>query len=193
MIEKTIGEKIRLIRANREITLKDLAKKTGFTEGYLSRIENSDTAPPISTLGRIAQGLDIDVSYLLLSEIAKDADNPSVVLFKAKDIGESGFLETPHRRPVHGYQYQPIATEKRGKNMEPYILIPDFEPGESLQHEGEEFLCILEGAIEFLYGTEKYFLEKGDCLYFDSNIPHNGKSLGERRAKVLIILQKGMG
>jgi len=185
--EKAIIEKIKRIRINKNITLRALASKTGLTEGYLSRIENSENAPPISTLSRIAQGLDIDTSYLFFSATKNDEGNPNIVIFRKEEIKEDG-ARTPHGRSVHGYHFEPLAPKKRGKNMQPYILIPDFEPGESLQHEGEEFMYILEGKIEFFYGTEKFILSQGDCAYFESHIPHNGRSIGEEKAKVLIIL-----
>jgi len=185
--EKAIIEKIKRIRINKNITLRALASKTGLTEGYLSRIENSENAPPISTLSRIAQGLDIDTSYLFFSASKNDEGNPNIVIFLKEEIKEDG-AHTPHGRSVHGYHFEPLAPKKRGKNMQPYILIPDFEPGESLQHEGEEFMYILEGKIEFFYGTEKFILSRGDCAYFESHIPHNGRSIGEEKAKVLIIL-----
>lgn len=188
MNEKAIVEKIRVIRENKKITLKDLSKRTGLTEGYLSRIENSKTAPPVSTLSRIAQGLNIDISYLLLPENRDDSENPNIVVMKRGEINSGEFLGSPHSRPVHGYQFEPLASKKQGKNMQPYILIPDFEPGDFLQHEGEEFFYVMEGAIEFLYGTEKHELSKGDCAYFDSYIPHTGRSLGKNKAKILIIL-----
>ena len=188
MNEKAIIEKIKRIRQNKNITLRELAIKTGLTEGYLSRIENSESAPPISTLSRIAQALNIDVSYLLLSEGQAELTNPNIVLFKKSDIEEAQFVGNPHHKTVYGYRYEPLAHKKQGKNMEPYIMVPDFEPGEILQHEGEEFLYVLEGAIEFLYGSEKYLLAEGESAYFDAHIPHNGRSLGEEKAKVLIIL-----
>ena len=188
MNEKAIIEKIKRIRQNKNITLKELAIKTGLTEGYLSRIENSESAPPISTLSRIAQALNIDVSYLLLPQDQDEIKNPNIVLFNKRDIEEAQFFGNPHHKTVYGYRYEPLAHKKRGKNMEPYIMVPDFEPGEILQHEGEEFLYVLEGAIEFLYGSEKYMLTEGESAYFDAHIPHNGRSLGEEKAKVLIIL-----
>lgn len=190
MDEKAIVEKIKALRKNRQITLKDLAKKTGLTEGYLSKIENADNAPPFSTLSKIAECLDIDISYLLLPENGSDKENPNIVVVKKEAIEDGRFSGNPHRKRVHGYQFEALATGKLGKNMEPYILVPDFEPGESLQHDGEEFFYVLEGKIEFLYGTEKYILSKGDCLYFESHIPHNGRSLGEKKAKVLIIMHR---
>lgn len=188
MEEKAIIEKIKRIRRNKKITLKDLAKKTGLTEGYLSRIENSESAPPISTLSRIARGLAIDVSYLLLAEDMTENRNPNIVVHKRNTVEQLHFSDTPHHKTVYGYQYEPLAHQKRGKNMEPYILVPDFEPGEVLQHEGEEFLYVLKGTIEFLYGAENYMLTEGDSIYFDAYIPHNGRSLGEEKARVLIII-----
>ena len=186
--EKAIVEKIKRIRRNKKITLKDLAKSTGLTEGYLSRIENSRSVPPISTLSRIARGLAIDVSYLLFSEDMAENSNPNIVVIKKNEVGEVHSSETPHQKTVYGYQYEPLAHQKRGKNMEPYILVPDFEPGEVLQHEGEEFLYVVKGTIEFFYGTENYILTEGDSAYFDAHIPHNGKSLGEEKARVLIVI-----
>lgn len=188
MDEKAIVERIKFVRQHKKITLKDLSQKSGLTEGYLSRIENSDTAPPFSTLSRIAQALTIDISYLLFPESRESGQNPHIVVMKCAEIESGSFSGSPHGRPVHGYRFEPLAAKKHGKNMQPYILIPDFEAGEFLQHEGEEFLYVLEGRIEFLYGIEKHELMQGDCAYFDSQISHTGRSLGDEKARILIIL-----
>lgn len=186
--EKTIIEKIKRIRANKNITLKALAAKTGLTEGYLSRIEKATSAPPISTLSRIAQGLDIDVSYLLAGVNEGHENNtPSIVISRKEDPAARDIKPGPGALR-HGYRFEPLASGKRGKNMQPYILTPDFEAGEFLQHDGEEFFYVLEGTIEFLYGTEKYELSEGDSAYFDAQIPHTGRSLGEKKSRILIIL-----
>ena len=187
MDEKAIIDRIGRIRNNKNITLKSLAAKTGLTEGYLSRITNATSAPPISTLSRIAQGLDIDVSYLLFGGNVASEDNPSIVINKKEDCCSIPPSD-PSSGRLHGYHFEPLGSKKRGKNMQPYFLTPDFEPGEYLQHEGEEFLYVLDGTIEFLYGTERYELSQGDSAYFDSHIPHTGRSLGDKKARVLIIL-----
>ena len=57
MDELEIIKRIKRLRKNRNITLKTLSKETGVTVGYLSRIENSQSVPPIPTLERIARGL----------------------------------------------------------------------------------------------------------------------------------------
>ncbi len=186
--EKAIIERIGRIRNNKNITLKALAAKTGLTEGYLSRITNATSAPPISTLTRIAQGLGIDVSYLLLGGNGAEEENPSIMINRKEESNDSATSEAFSSPSLHRYHFKPLSSLKRGKSMQPHILTPDFDPGEFLQHEGEEFLYILEGTIEFLYGAERYELNQGDSAYFDSHIPHTGRSLGGNKAKVLIVL-----
>ena len=72
--------------------------------------------------------------------------------------------------------------------MQPYIVIEDFEFGVTLTHDGEEFVYILEGSIELMYGTEIYLLEEGDYTYFDSHIPHNARSIGDKKARTLVVI-----
>jgi transcriptional regulator with XRE-family HTH domain len=187
MDEKAIIEKIKRIRRNQNMTLKALSKRTGLTEGYLSRIENSESAPPISTLSRIARGLNLDISFLLTDENEVKGADPAIVIDRGGEIANPASPEAPNVKSIHGYVYETRALKKRGKNMVPCVLISDFEPGEVLQHEGEEFLYVLEGAIEFFYGTEKFILNQGDSAYFDGHIPHNGRSIGDKKARVLIV------
>ena len=181
MDEKLIVDRIKRLRLSKKITLDSLAKMTGFTTGYISRIENSENAPPISTLSKIAQALEVDISFLLFEERASSPKNMVIV---RKDDPR----ELTERKASYGYRYEALASKKTGKNMEPYILYPDFEYNTIFQHEGEEFLYVLEGRIEFVYGDERYALEPGESMYFDAHIPHSGVSTGDKKAKVLIII-----
>ena len=89
---------------------------------------------------------------------------------------------------LYGYHYEALAHKKLGKNMEPYIIMPAFGEETTFSHEGEEFMFILEGTHEFIYGDQTYILEEGDSIYFDSAVPHSGRSMGEKRAKVLAVM-----
>ncbi len=189
MNEKAILKKIKQIRQNNNITLKELTEKTGLTEGYLSRIENGKKVPPIPTLDRIAQGLNIDISFLFLKESESESKNPSIVVIRQDDYRERApSLEPQLGEEFKRYQYEPLAQDKLGKNMQPYVVVLSFDVNERLQHDGEEFHCVLGGALEFLYGSEKYILRKGDCVYFDGHIPHSGRSIGDEQAEVLVVL-----
>jgi mannose-6-phosphate isomerase-like protein (cupin superfamily) len=55
-------------------------------------------------------------------------------------------------------------------------------------HEGEEFMFVLQGVHEFVYNDKKYILNEGDSIYFDSRIPHTGRSVGKKKAKILAVM-----
>lgn len=182
MDEKAIATNIRKIRQRRKMTLQDLADQTGLTKGYLSKIERAHKAPPYSTLTKIAAGLGIEVTALLTGDV--------------KPIKDTGFYlgrkETnrivTEQDPAHGYDYVVLASGKPGKNMEPFIIYAPHEISRMYEHEGEEFNYVMEGRMEFVYGNTNYTLEAGDHIYFDSRIPHSGRSVGESRAKLLVVI-----
>lgn len=78
--------------------------------------------------------------------------------------------------------------KKSGKNIEPFILMPAFDEKAIFSHDGEEFMYTLEGVHEFVYDNKSYIVNKGDSIYFDSGIPHTGRSIGKKRAKILAVM-----
>jgi quercetin dioxygenase-like cupin family protein len=72
--------------------------------------------------------------------------------------------------------------------MEPFVIEPAFDEEAIFQHEGEEFMYVLEGKHEFIYNGNRYLMEKGDSVYFDAAVPHTGKSLGKKKAKLLAVM-----
>jgi transcriptional regulator with XRE-family HTH domain len=186
--ESAIIKKIKRLRKNQNMTLKELAKRTNLTESYLSRIETSESAPPIHTLYLIAEALNTDITYLFQEEREDAVDNPRIIVVRNEDIDAEKLTFGPYHRKSFRYTYIPLAKKKLGKNMQPYIVVEDFEFGETLTHDGEEFVYILEGSIELLYGTEIYSLRKGDYAYFESNIPHNARSIGNVKARTLVVI-----
>ena len=182
MNEKGISENIKSFRTKKRISLDRLSKLSGLTKGYLSKIESSEKAPPFSTLMKIAKGLGIDVSFLISGE-AEVPENVRICVVRA---GERNEVVT--KGTSYGYRYEALAHKKLGKNMEPYIIMPAFEEETWFSHEGEEFMYVLEGTHEFRYNGDTYILEQGDSVYFDSAVPHTGRSLGDTPAKVLAVL-----
>ena len=116
MIENILTKRLKEIRVGKKLTLEKLAKLTGLSKGYLSQIENSDQPPPIYTLSRISTALGIDISDLF-------ARSPAVPTYQKIVVGrrdDHKFLRmegTPY-----GYVYEGLAPDKRGKNMEPFIV-----------------------------------------------------------------------
>jgi transcriptional regulator with XRE-family HTH domain len=182
MDEKQIVKNIKALRKSKKMSLAQLAKLCNLTKGYVSKIENSDKAPPFSTLAKIASALNTDVNILIAdeSEVLEDLALCIVRKNERKKVISKGTL--------YGYHYEALAHKKTGKNMEPYFIVPAFDEAGVFSHEGEEFMYVIEGKHEFMYDGKKYILEEGDSIYFDSIIPHSGRSVGKKRAKILAIM-----
>ena len=181
MDEKQITKNIKKIRLKKNLSQEKLASLSGLTKGYISKIEKSDRSPPLSTLSKIANALDTDIALLTAEELEFPEDMNLCIVRKGE--GKKISSGSPE-----GYHYEALAFKKRGKNMEPFVLLPGFDERAIFVHEGEEFMYILEGIHEFIYNNKKYILKQGDSIYFDSRIPHTGRSIGNQRAKVLAVM-----
>jgi transcriptional regulator with XRE-family HTH domain len=181
MDEKVISENLKQLRTQRKLTLQDLAEKTGLTKGYLSKVERSQKAPPYSTLTKIAGALDIEVTTILSKNVQPLED---VKICISRGDRRPVILETDH----FSGDYEVLAEGKPGKNMEPFIIHAPFDITRTYTHEGEEFIYVMDGQMEFCYGDDTYILNPNDNIYFDSIVPHVGKSLGNKKARLLVVI-----
>ncbi len=185
-----IGKKIKKLRQEKGLTLQELSEKTGLSKGLISQIENEQVSPPISTLMKIANGLNVEISYFF----EQDEPTEKITVVRKNERISSG------RRGIKGninigYSYELLAHKRPHKHMEPFLVT--FEPKERddvimFNHEGEEFHFVLEGKLEMIAEDhEPIILEEGDSLYFDSSIPHGFRGLEGKPAKTLtIVFQK---
>ena len=179
--EPEIGKNVRMLRKLKELTLDELAERTGFTKGYLSKVENSDKAPPVSTLVNIAKALGVR-----LSELFGEGREPTSLSLIRKDERQ----QMARDGTVFGYSYETLAHTYPSKIMEPYILTvpPNIKENALFKHDGEELLFVLKGKMKFLHADKEYLLETGDCVYFDSGLPHRGFALGGSEVKLLMVI-----
>jgi transcriptional regulator with XRE-family HTH domain len=181
IVEAEIGKRINAFRTQKRITLEQLANQTGFTKGYLSKVEKSKKSPPVSTLGIIARALGVTISALL----GEEATRTSFCLVRKDErplIARDG--------SAFGYSYEAMAYKYPNKIMEPFILTLPVKPKKRTlyRHEGEEILFVIQGTMRFLHGNEEYVVNEGDCIYFDSNLPHWGESTGPEEVKCFMVI-----
>ncbi|MGZ3494721.1 MAG: helix-turn-helix domain-containing protein [Thermodesulfobacteriota bacterium] len=179
--ESELGKRIKEYRMQRGLTLQKLEEKTGFTKGYLSKVENTKKAPPVSTLIVLAKALKVSLSEIF----GEKGEKSSISLVKRNErqvVARNG--------TVFGYSYQTLAHKFYRKHMEPYILTLPVKPKQVplYQHEGEEILFVLEGTMKFFHGELEFIAEEGDCLYFDASIPHHGICQGKKEVKCLMVI-----
>ena len=88
-------------------------------------------------------------------------------------------------------EYHPLAKQKTGRHMEPFII--DIHPEETREfklsdHEGEEFIYVMSGEVEIAYGKETYRLTEGDSIYYDSIVKHHVHGAPGKSAKILALV-----
>lgn len=182
---------MRLLRKAHAITLDRLAERTDFTKSYLSKIENGLKVPPIGSLARISQALGADIALFFQKgdafDVGADLD-PGVSCVR---VGER--QSVMRGGTSFGYDYESLAHKKLRKHMEPFMMIfPSHISKEVFfEHEGEEFIFVLSGRVEFMAGKQKFLLEPGDSLYIDSALPHRGRSLGDEAKALVVIFRPG--
>jgi transcriptional regulator with XRE-family HTH domain len=184
VVEALVGERLRRLRGDRDLTLESVAAATGFTKSYLSKIENGRKVPPIASLARIARALQIDVGAFFRSTVDEPASQERISVVRAGDRrqvirGGSAF----------GYDYESLAHDLRGKHLEPFIFTfpQSLSRDVSFEHEGEEVIFVLSGRVELEVGGSKHTLGPGDAVLFDSSLPHRGRSIrGDAKALVVI-------
>jgi transcriptional regulator with XRE-family HTH domain len=183
--ELNLGQKIRRLRQEGRLTLQELSDLSGLSKPLLSQIENDQVIPPIATLLKIAKGLKVGIHYFFEEE----EDRRKVVLMR------NDALKFSRRRSGNdspqSYLYHSLAPGMRHKSMEPFLV--EFETGQwddsqLYSHEGEEFIYLLEGELEFHFGADVMVLRPGDSIYYNSTEPHGYISLGEKNAKAVAVV-----
>jgi DNA-binding XRE family transcriptional regulator len=148
-----------------------LAARTGISKGMLSKIENAQTSPSLSTLSRLAAALDMPVTSLFRG-LAEERD----AVFVKADSGP----EIVRKGTRAGHRYQLLGS-LRGpeRKVEPLLvsLTERTEVFPLFQHPGVELLYMLDGVMEYGYGRQRYRMEPGDTLQFEGDIAHGPTEL----------------
>ncbi len=183
--ELRVGEKIRELRETKGLSLQDMANRTGYTSALLSQVENHFISPPLGALIKIAKALEVKVGTFFGDEpresyaIVRKEERKHISRYASKE-GVS-----------YGYSYESLGFDKKDRQMEPFLvtLEPATVKSEKLSsHDGEEFIFILEGEMEAILGDHKDILYPGDCIYYDSTIPHKVQCHRELPTKILAVI-----
>jgi transcriptional regulator with XRE-family HTH domain len=168
---QVIANHVRSRRLEIGLNVGQLAERTGISKGMLSKIENAQTSPSLSTLERLSSALDMPVTSLFRG-LAEEREAVFVKAGSGPEIVRKG------TRAGHTYE---LLGSLRGpyKRVEPLLvsLVESSEVFPLFQHAGIEILYMLAGTMEYSYGREHYRMERGDTLQFEGDIPHGPTKL----------------
>ena len=168
-----LGQLIRKCRRQRGMTLQALCDKAGVSVGYLSQVERGNATPSLGTLAQIARALDLGLEYFV------SRPRPADALSRAEGRPRFSIADK-------GVSYESLTADFPGHELSSYILhCPPGYISETSEHEGEEFIYVLSGAIEQTLGGETFVLKEGDSLHYDGATPHAWKTLGDAPARIL--------
>ncbi len=181
-----VGKKIAGLREIRNISREELSERSGIATDVLSAIEEGSDPPALSALIRVARALGVRLGTFL-----DDAtiDAPVVTRNSQRKSGMNVSGRSAGANPH--LAFFSLASGKAGRHFEPFVIDIDPSSGEDLtpsSHEGEEFLYVLQGEVEILYGRENYRLNAGDSIYYDSVIDHHVHAGGNGPAKILAVV-----
>ena len=183
-IQVNVGERVKQVREERDLTLTDISQRTGLDVAFLEQIENGSIAPPLGTVIKLAKALDLKMGYFISGE----EDMPYTIVRKNDRKVVSRY--SSKKGQYYGYGYESLAPHKKDRHMEPFLisLEPSKTDEERSSHDGQEFIYVLEGAMEVRLGEEVHILEAGDSIYHDSTVPHLVKSHGSEVTRILAVL-----
>lgn len=183
-LERIIAGQVRHYRTAHGLSSAELAARTGMSKAMISKIESASTSCSLTSLQRLAEGLNIPVTALF-----RGADTDRDATFTKHGEGSL----TVRSGTQHGHEYRVLGTLKgRTDALEPTLVTltnaSDVFP--LFQHPGTEFIYMLSGKMIYGHGAYEYTMETGDSLLLDGEGPHGPLELLELPIRFLAISAK---
>ena len=182
---EAIGERIKVLREEKGLSLDELSKLTGFDVELLSNIETGKVQPQLGTIIKLSKALDSAFSRL----ISGVGDKLYSITRKHEQKVVSRSTTQKGKKQV--YIYKSLAPEVKGRHMEALVVQLEENPDQEMSvHAGEEFIYVLDGTAVLKIGQDCYDLEPGDSAYYLSTTPHLIASKSGK-ATIIAVLYEG--
>lgn len=172
-----IGEKLRNLRIQKNLTQEELGERTDLSKGYISQLERDLSSPSMETFFSILEVLGVTPEAFFHQE------TPNLQIVYTKED------RTVYYEEENGYELEWLVTDSNEKEMEPVLLTFDtageyktFEPSLS-----ETFIFVLEGEIALSLGEREYVAKKGQSMYYQATTHHQLRNHQNKQTKVLIV------
>jgi len=171
-----IGSKIKNMRRSRKMTYEELGAESGLTPDTIREIERGDILPPVSSIIKIAKALQIDSGDLLSEEERENAEKRKIESYEKR---------------TREYAYRPLTPNARNKHMKAFHVTIEPQQAHKMveyQHEGEEFIYVLEGNLEIFVGDNSWTLKKGQSIHFNSALIHKLNNPKAETTELLVVV-----
>ncbi|MDR3509705.1 MAG: cupin domain-containing protein [Caulobacteraceae bacterium] len=168
----SIGAALKARRKRMDLTLTELAEKSGLSAPFISQVERGQAAPSIVSLMGLAEALGVDINYFVSvpkpNQIVRRGDEPEYI-----DVG------LPAR-------YTRLSGKHEERKLEALLIeVPPGATSPTASREGEGFWYVLDGEIEVTLGKETFSLRSGDSAHFDQRHPYSMRNTGTVDTRML--------
>ena len=166
------GSNLKQLRRQRDWSLNELAKRSGLSPAFLSRLESGDRQASISAVLTLSQVFGLSLAEMFETQVALE---PCLVVRKSEE----------EMREANGLAYVPLSRAGHHFNLRPIRVTVSLDRAgnEHFRHEGEEWIYVLSGQITLSLAGEKYDLAAGDAVHFDSRLPHRVMARGRKGSR----------
>jgi transcriptional regulator with XRE-family HTH domain len=181
-----LGRALRDRRREHALTITDVAELARISPGMLSKIENGQVAPTLDVIERTCTALGLTLGKLFQNYAVPDGSAQQVKAGQGMEVVRVG--------TKRGHTYHLLAYGRGPRKLfEPFLITMNdqSEAFPSFQHEGTEFIYMLQGRIAYRHGRNTYRLEPGDALTFAGNVLHGPEHLIEVPIRFLSIIIYG--
>jgi transcriptional regulator with XRE-family HTH domain len=183
-----IGPRVRALREAMDLSLRDLAERSGVSAPMLSQVERGETSPTLQIAGRIAHGLELRLSQLLRLD-----ESGTVSIVRAGERRRGG------RPKAGGHTFEVLTPPLPGQRAElsRHVLAPGAAtggPGDPPMHEpgAREVALVERGTVVLDIDHERFPLAEGDCVTFDADLPHHFENPTDEEAVLLAVVSAGL-
>lgn len=173
-----VGQRLREMRMENELSIRDLAKKSGLNVNTLSMIENGKNSPSLETLQTLSFVLNTPITAFF-----ENQDPPQKITYRksgqrAMVAFDQGVLEDLSeglpRRGAESFLVTHLPLSNSGKTP--------------IVHTGREIVYCLEGAMIYTVEQQQFLLEPGDSLVFEAHLPHSWQNPNPVPTRSLLVL-----
>jgi transcriptional regulator with XRE-family HTH domain len=182
-----IGPRVRALREAMDLSLRDLAERSGVSAPMLSQVERGETSPTLAVAARIAAGLELRLSQLLRLD-----EGGAVSIVRADQRRTGGAARRGHRYEILTPPLPGLRAELSRHELAPGAATggpddpPIHEPG------ARETVVVEAGTLTLVCDGERHELGAGDCVTFDADLPHHFENPGEQPTTFLGVVAAGL-
>lgn len=176
--ELHVGDIVRRLRKTRQLSVRMLADKCGFSPSFISQVELRQASPSIASTERIAASLGVTLGEFFR---AVDPSLPAVIRADARPVVQSEWSRA---------KIEALGPISRDSQLEPMVIT--LRPGGAsgsrpYVRQAEQLAVVLQGTVELTLEENVHDLKRGDAACIPSGSHHCWRNTSRKPAQILIV------